>query len=211
MAIKIFIIDTQLLFCEGLVSLLNKEKELEVIGFSKDPNSALLTLKNKKPNIVLIELSFLKNFEIANFISQNREIKFIGMSNFYNEREYLEALKYGIVGFISKEDTKEKFLKIINSVHKEGHSIPRNLSLYILNEIKKTKSTNEFSELTETEKKVLTLLCKGLTNKHIARELKIKEKTVRNHLSNIYLKLGVNSRTQAILKVLEMGQLSLNI
>lgn len=206
--IKVFIIDKQILFGEGLVSLLRKEREINIVGLSTDLESAYLKIKIDKPDIVLTDFSFIKEGEIdklSEFIGQNKDIKFIALNTSCKEQDVIYAFRNGAVAFIRKQDSKDKLLKIIYSTFKEGHSIPRSYSPYILNELRERKSYKKLFSLTKREREILTLLCEGLINKEIAKELKIKEKTVRNILSNIYSKFGINSRSEAILKAIKTG------
>jgi DNA-binding NarL/FixJ family response regulator len=145
--------------------------------------------------------------------SELPDIKVVILSTYEDEKHILDAFRAGADGYIPKTFPAAKMIESIHKLHRDGAMVPDSILPKLIRGVQAMGSgvPAEFggNALTETEIKVLDLVKKGLQNKHIGREMGVSEKTVRNHLNSAFSKMGVKSRTQAIVKALQKGILSL--
>jgi len=204
--IDILIVDDFALLRDGIKGLLSTQEDFNVIGVAENGRKAIKMIKDFKPNIILmdIEMPEMGGFEATSKIkSLYPEIFIIMLTAYASKDEISKGLSSGASGFLSKDLTPEKMYDAIRSVAKGGIAIQDELMQKMVESfINNNKNNIEKSKniLTAREKEVLHLLNDGLNNKMIAESLFISEKTVKNHLHNIYEKLGVKDRLQAIKK-----------
>lgn len=215
--IKILIVDDQRLFRHGLMSLLEQERDFKIVGDASDGQEAFTLTQETKPDIILmdVEMPKLDGIGATRMISERYPNMKILMLSVYNEDErVIAAVKAGASGYILKDADHKEFIKIIKSAY-AGKSIVSpflaNLTPRILSIIRgETEMPEEMDmdihkkfSLTERENKILELLLKGKCNKEIADITHVSVETVKSHLKNIYRKLGVNSRLEAVALFLE--------
>lgn len=201
MNVKVMLTDDHGLVREGVRSLLESSSNIEVIGEAKDGIECLEKLKKIKPDLLLLDI----NMPNMNGIETLQKIKEIDDSlkvlivTVHNEIDYLmKAIDIGVNGYILKESNSSDLKKAIETIMK-GESyfqpslIPKmnsKISDRIV-DVEKSKS------LTKRELEILIQVAKGMLNKEIAINLDISERTVKNHISNIFKKIDVSDRTQA--------------
>ncbi len=200
--IRILIADDHSIVREGLKQLLELESDFEVVGQASNGLETIQSVKNLDPDVLLLDI----NMPIMNGIKALKKIKEDGLRTrvvvltIHEDREYLlETMQIGATGYILKDSDSASLYKAIRDAH-NGHSyIQPKLAAELVKEFNKPKVNKDKSEneLTQREYEVLTLIAEGLNNKDIADTLYISEKTVKNHVSNIFRKINVNDRTQA--------------
>jgi len=215
--IKILIADDQRLFRQGLKSLLEQERDFKIVGDASDGQEAFTLAQETRPDIILmdVEMPKLDGISSARMVAERYPDTKILMLSVYNEDErVIAAIKAGASGYILKDADHREFIKIIKSAH-AGKSIVSpflaNLTPRILAIIRgETRIAEEMDKeimkkfsLTERENKILELLLKGKCNKEIAGFTHVSVETVKSHLQNIYRKLGVSSRLEAVALFLE--------
>ncbi|MBN4069394.1 MAG: DNA-binding response regulator [Alkaliphilus sp.] len=201
--IKILIVDDHSLVREGLKQILELENDMKIVGEAGDGEEAIVMLNQVKPDIVILDI----NMPRMNGIQTLRRMKDMDvtikiiMLTFHEEEEYLrETLNLGANGYVLKDAESESLTKAIREVYIGGTSIPPNIMTSDFE--KQTTYGRKRDEkgkirLTKREYEVLTLIAEGISNKEIAGKLFISEKTVKNHVSSIFKKIGVSDRTQA--------------
>jgi len=203
--VKIAIVDDHALIREGLKKLLELEEDLEIVGLAENGEAALELIEKQNPDVVLLDI----NMPIMNGIDTLKEIKkdFIHtkviMLTIHEDSEYLiETINIGAEGYVLKDADVSSLVRAIIKVNEGGTYIHPTLSGILVKEYKKKdKSMDEVinTSLTKREFEVIRLISQGFNNKEIAKELFISEKTVKNHVSNIFKKIKVTDRTQAAL------------
>lgn len=201
MAVKIVIADDHVMVREGMKQLLELDGDFEVVGEASDGYECLTVLNEVKPDVLLLDINMpnMNGLQTLERIRKDKiDVKVLVLT-IHNEIEYLEKTKnMGVDGYVLKDSESSVLKKAINTVYRGNTYIQSNMAM-MLRERENYMLTyqSEESVLTKREIEVLKLLAEGLFNKEIAYKLLISEKTVKNHVSNIFKKLNVSDRTQA--------------
>lgn len=199
--INVMIADDHAMIREGLKSLLEFDGKIKVIAEAKDGEECLSMIKGVSPDVLLLDINMpnLNGLEVLKTIVKNKYNFKVLILTVHDEVEYLvKALEVGAQGFILKDSPSSELIKAIELINGGGEYIQPNLipklnSTLINKDIDKEK----IDLLTKRELEVLINLANGNFNKNIALKLDISERTVKNHISNIFKKIGVADRTQA--------------
>lgn len=198
---NILIADDHALMREGLKQIIELENDMNVTGFAIDGEDAVLKIKKLKPDVVLLDINMPK----MNGVQVLRRLKDMGLETkviiltFHEGREYLcQTMDMGACGYMIKDTESDILIKAIRDVSRGYNFVHPSLSKIInFKEDDDKYKENKKNKLTRREYEVLELIADGKNNKEIAKDLFISEKTVKNHVSNIFKKLEVNDRTQA--------------
>ncbi len=200
--IEIIIADDHMMIREGLKQLLELDGTMKVIAEANDGEECL-NLLNKKihPDILLLDINMPKKngIEVLEYIKQNKIPVKVLILTVHNEVEYLlKAVDIGIDGYLLKDSSYDELKEAIDVVISGNTYIQPSL-LPALNESMEDYALDKerIECLTKRELDVLRLISEGCSNKKISDELKISERTVKNHISHIFRKIDVEDRTQA--------------
>lgn len=199
--IKIVIADDHLMLREGLKQLLEMDGDIVVAEEAGNGEECLQAMKRVHPDVVLLDINMpvmdgLKMLEILRN-SEWKEQKVLILT-IHNEIEYLmKAMEIGIDGYVLKDADSAILKQAIMTVNEGKEYIDYTMLPMLKEKMAQEKEKREDDKLTRREIEVLKLLAEGLFNKEIAYKLSISEKTVKNHVSNIFKKIGVFDRTQA--------------
>lgn len=202
--INILIADDHTMVRQGLKQILELEKDISVVAMASNGNEAVILAKEHKPDIILMDI----NMPGINGLQAIKEIKQymipcrIIVLTIHEDREYLfKTLQMGAEGYVLKDAEPAVLIEAIRSVYKGQSFIQPNMTRELVKEFNRVtlheKDKSEDNNLTSREIQVLELIAEGMINKEIAKKLYISEKTVKNHVSNIFKKLDVSDRTQA--------------
>ena len=200
-SIKVMIADDHILMREGIKQLLEFDGKIEVIAEANDGEECLEKLKTVKPEVLLLDINMPKKngIEVLKSIrNQNLKVKVLILT-VHNEIEYLlKAVDIGVDGYILKDSESAELKRAIMTVL-EGESYIQSSLIPALNSrlIARDVDKEKIDSLTKRELEVLVQVANGMFNKEIANSLNISERTVKNHLSNIFRKIEVSDRTQA--------------
>ncbi|WFR57502.1 response regulator transcription factor [Anaerocolumna sp. AGMB13025] len=200
--IKIVIADDHRMVREGLKQLLELEGDISVIGEAGDGVSCLSIIEELNPEVVLLDINMplMNGLQVLQKLKENKCNSRILILTIHNEVEYLmKAVDIGVDGYILKDSESDVLRRAIFAV-KSGESYIQSELVSLMKdklENSDTESVMDDNILTKREMEVLRLLTEGLFNKEIAYQLSISEKTVKNHVSNIFKKISVSDRTQA--------------
>ena len=201
MAIKIMIADDHSMIREGLKNLLELDGDIQVIAEAVDGEDCLNKLQVVKPDVLLLDINMPKKngLEVLKSLKSKKSKLKVLVLTVHNEIEYLmKAVDIGVNGYVFKDSESAVLKKAIFTVA-EGESYIQPSLIPALNAkmIETNKDAEQIKSLTKRELDVLKLLAVGLYNKEVGKRLEISERTVKNHVSNIFKKLGVTDRTQA--------------
>ncbi len=200
---RVLIADDQTLFRRGLARLLEEDPRIALVGQATDGNDAVQKTKALSPDVVLMDLRMpgLDGAEATQqIIRDHPEVKVLILSTFEADSYVLQALRAGASGYILKDAEPAAIASSIMSVLSGERVMAGAVANRVLDMLTGSSTPKEFYDgLTAREVEILKLMAKGQANKQIAFNLKISEKTVRNHISHIYEKLQIYDRAQAVL------------
>lgn len=201
MSIKIMIADDHSMIREGLRSLLELEGEIEVIAEAENGEDCLEKLKTYKPDVLLLDIDMPKKngMQVLKVFKEQKIIQKVLVLTVHNQIEYLMgAMDFGVNGYILKDSESRELKKAIFTICEGKTYLPSSLAqLMNSKKMQKNVDSEKIDSLTKRELEVLKLLAVGMYNKEVAQNLAISERTVKNHVSNIFKKLEVTDRTQA--------------
>jgi len=209
------IADNHPAFREGLCQLLEGEEDLKCIAKPEDGEEAVRLAKELAPDVAIIDVAMPK----LNGIEAAKQIKvacpntaILMVSAFGYESYVLASLRAGAAGYLLKSAPLRELTNAVHSVQAGEGVFDLKAASKILQRLSAEKGEEKRSpeELHRRELQVLKLAAKGISNKQIASKLSISERTVQTHLVNIFRKLGVGSRTEAVLHALKEGWLTLD-
>ena len=204
--IRVIIVDDHPLVREGLRKVLTLDHEIEVIDEAGDGQGAINLARRLRPDVILMDINMPGTNGIEATRVIKREIPSAGIIalTIHEEEEYvLELVRAGVSGYVLKDIAPAKLVETIKTVAKGQSVIDPGITNKLFGELsrlsKRRKEKEEWETLTDREMDVLQLMSQGCSNKDIALSLTISEKTVKNHITNIFRKLQVEDRTQAVL------------
>ena len=201
MSIKIMIADDHMMVREGLKQLLELDGDIKVISEANDGLECLDLLNHIHPDVLLLDINMpnMNGLDVLQEIRRKKMDIRVLVLTIHNEVEYLlRAVDIGINGYILKDSESSVLKKAIFAVHNGETYIQPSLSPLLNSKmIDRDLDKEKINSLTKREFDVLKLLAEGLFNKEIAFKLDISERTVKNHVSNIFKKIDVADRTQA--------------
>jgi DNA-binding NarL/FixJ family response regulator len=190
---KILLVDDHTILLDGVKSLLSQEEDLQVVGQASSAEAALEFLKKQDVDLIITDYSMpgMDGLSLLNAVKRITPTTRIIMLSMHDEVHLVkEILKAGVNGYVLKKDTHKELLNAIHDV--------RNGKVYLSSDVNKMLIMNlnnpdEGKLLTDREREILKLIAKEYTNKNIAEELFISERTVETHRKNIFKKTGTNS------------------
>lgn len=194
---RVLIIEDDETIREGFSFLINESEHYRVIKGYATVESALARLKEDDPHVILldIELPGMKGLEAIPRIRQLVPDAYILMLTVYdNEENVFKALSRGASGYLTKNDSTDKIIDAIREVMEGGAPMSMNIAKMVIRSFHK----NQNSPLTKRETEILEQVANGKSRSKIAKEMFIDLETVKSHIKNIYLKLNVHSREDAI-------------
>lgn len=201
MSIKVMLADDHVLMREGIRQLLEFDGSIEVIAEANDGEECIEMLKTVYPQILLLDINMPKKngIEVLQEIkNRNINVKVLILT-VHGEIEYLlKAVDIGVDGYILKDSESSELKKAINAVvNGESYIQPKLIPALNYRLVARDIDKDKIDLLTGRELEVLTQVASGKFNKEIATSLNISERTVKNHISNIFKKIEVSDRTQA--------------
>jgi DNA-binding NarL/FixJ family response regulator len=205
--IKIFVIEDNRLLLNGIVSMINEQKDLKVIAAINDREDTLLKIFKLKPDVVLIDLGLRtqNSLEVVRSVRQkSADMKIIVMDLMPVQSDILDFVKAGASGFILKNAMVHDFLKTIRSVAAGEKVLPAHMTGSLFTQIVEravnggTRDPNlmQAVRMTKRERQVIELIADGLTNKEIGQILHLSPFTVKSHVHNILEKMTLHTRVQ---------------
>jgi len=214
--IKVMIVDDQRLMREGLKTILDLEQDISVIHLAENGEDALAKIKLQEPDVVLMDIRMPVMDGVDCTAAVKRDyphIKVVILTTFDDDEYIIDALSNGAEGYILKDLPSEKLISSIRDVYNGNSIMQPEIAAKVIAHITKNKGASQGSraashksqldELTDREKEILVLVARGMSNNEIARSLFLSIGTVKNHISSIYEKIGVNERSKAIVYAME--------
>jgi DNA-binding NarL/FixJ family response regulator len=203
--IRVLLADDHAIFRDGLRKLLENEDDITIVGEASNGNQAIQLLTKLKPDILLLDLRMpdkdgLAVLEEVNFDSMPTRV--IVLTATEDDREVVRAVRMGARGIVLKDSATELLLKSIRTVHAGEIWLDKKKTSDVIEAFKKSAESGPRREkplLSDREKEIVQLVAQGFRNREIGEKLFISEQTVKNHLHNIFDKLGVSDRLELAL------------
>jgi DNA-binding NarL/FixJ family response regulator len=189
--------------------MLSREGDFKVVGEAKDGVEAVNKAKELSPDVVLMDLR-MPEMDGVEAMRQIRptmpDVKFIILTTYSDDDYIFSGIEAGARAYLLKDAPREDLFKAIRSVYRGESLIQPVVASKLLDRFSQlSRRTPSGDELSERELEVLCLVAKGAANKEISAELNIAQSTVKTHITNIFQKLGVNDRTEAVTQALKKG------
>ena len=213
MSIKVVIADDQAMVRAGLKMILEAEPDIKVVAEADDGNKAVTLARTHRPNVILMDIQMpaLNGLEATKRIHSelNEATQVLILTTFERDDYIYEALRSGASGFILKNAPPEDLVTAVRVVADGNALFAPSVTKRIIREFAHHPSSEMCAEklklITEREREVLLLVAKGKTNNEIAGQLCLSDATVKSHISNIFTKLDLRDRVQAVIFCYECG------
>lgn len=218
--IKIIIADDQELIRQSLQIILGMEKDIEVLDAVENGREVIRSVRKNKPDVILMDIRMpeMDGVVCTQIIKENYpEIKIIILTTFDDDEYVFNALKYGASGYLLKGTSTKELADAIRKVHQGTAMINGDIASKVVKLFSRMAQTNltiqvdeqQTESLKPTEKQIVALVGRGMSNKEIAGKLSLSEGTVRNSLSVILSKLALRDRTQLAIWAVQTGAVNM--
>jgi DNA-binding NarL/FixJ family response regulator len=212
--IRVLLADDQSMFRDGLRTLLSIQPGIQVVGEAKDGREAIAKSQQLRPDVVLMDLRMpgMNGVEATRELRDRQpSVRVIVLTTFDDDEDIFAALRGGAIGYLLKDAPTPKLVEAIELASRGESFLQPSVATKLVAQLSRSTAPAPVPRrglvdlLTERERTVLQHLVRGLSNKEIGRALRITEGTVKNHMTSILEKLGVQDRTQAALKAQAAG------
>lgn len=196
------LVDDHAVLRDGLKSILEMAEDMKVVAESLTGKDALPMIEAYQPDIVLMDINMpdMNGIEVTKVIKEKYpEIKVLILTMHSHDEYFMSAIREGANGYLLKDAPSDQVVDAIRTVIKGESVIHPTMTKVLLDFHQKKQEPKKESKLTEREKEVLVCLVEGLSNKEIGERLFISDKTVKIHVSKIFKKLNVKSRSQVLI------------
>ena len=217
-SIRLVIAEDETVVRTMLARLLDLEEDITVVGAAPDGDTALSVVRHQKPDVLLSDIQMPGQDGIAltaALKAEMPELKIVILTIFRDDPHVFDAIKAGALGYLLKDSTPEEIVAAIRAAARGEALLSPPVAARVMQEFsrlshQRAADNKVFSELTDREREVLKLVAAGKRNREIGDALFITEKTVKNHISNIFSKLHANDRTEAAMFAARQGLVDLN-
>ncbi len=215
-AIKVLIVDDHTVVRDGLTTMLGREKDFSVVGEAKNGVEAVDRAGRLRPDVVLMDLRMpeMDGVEAMRRIgTADPEVKFIVLTTFDTDEYIFDAIEAGAKGYLLKDASRDELFQAVRAVHRGESLIQPGVAARVLDRFAQLSRQAAQAPgpwaLSGRELEVLRLIASGAANKEIGVSLNISESTVKTHVANIFQKLDVRDRTEAVALAMQKGIIKL--
>ncbi|UCC59526.1 MAG: response regulator transcription factor [Dehalococcoidia bacterium] len=215
--IKLLIADDHVLVRDGTRRILETEKDLQVIAEAGDGEEAVMLTSRLQPDVAIVDIAMpkLDGIEVTKKIKECCPATAVLILTAYDDDQFIfNLLAAGAAGYLLKSVRSQELVDAVRALH-AGESVlhptvTRKVLDHFIATSGKAKQQEPMETLSHREMEIMKLVTRGLSNKDIADELYLSMRTVQSHLGSIFSKLGVGSRTEAVVRALKEGWLTLD-
>jgi DNA-binding NarL/FixJ family response regulator len=213
-AIRVLLADDHIIVRAGIRQFIELSPDVQVVGEASNGREACELLEQLKPDVAVldIQMPLMSGIEVARWIRTKRLPIGVLVLTAYDDMPYVQAvLQAGANGYVLKTANPKEIVEGIRDVFQGKSVLDSALTQKLMAKLVGKSESASVEPLTERELQILILTGKGFTNKAIAVQLGISDRTVQNHLSNIFQKLNAESRTEAVMQAVSRGLISADI
>jgi two-component system response regulator DevR len=207
--ISVFLVDDHEVVRRGIRELLEAEGDVQVVGEAAGVEEALVRLPRVRPSVAVLDVR-LPDGDGVSLCRELRatmpEVACLMLTSFADDEALLNAVLAGASGYVLKDVRGNDLVAGIRTVAAGGSLLDPHAASLVLDRLRAPKAPDVLATLSEQERKILALIGEGLTNRQIAGRLVLAEKTVKNYVSNVLAKLGLQRRTQVAVLATELRQ-----
>ena len=209
-AVKVFLVDDHEVVRRGLIDLIGSDPELQVVGVAGSVASAMAKIPALRPDVAVLDVRLPDGNGIElcrDLLSKMPDLRCLMLTSFTSDEAMLDAILAGASGYVVKDIKGMELAKAIKDVGAGRSLLDNRAAAALMARLRgAAERSDPLSGLTEQERVLLGLLGEGLTNKQIAARMFLAEKTVKNYVSRLLAKLGMERRTQAAVFVSKLQQ-----
>lgn len=204
--IRVMLVDDHTVLRDGLKSIFDLEDDIEVVGEAVSGQEVVAKISETIPDVVLMDINLpdMSGVDVTAVVkSRFPECKILVLTMYSHDEYFMSAIRSGADGYLLKDVPSQEVVEAIRTVARGESVVHPSLTKKLLDFHKRQTRSKETTELTDREGEILSCLVEGLSNKEIAEQLGISDKTVKIHVSNIFKKLKVKSRSQAVIYAIQ--------
>lgn len=214
--IRVVLADDHAVVRKGIREFLEESGDILVVAEAADGDAALTAIRNEQPDVAVLDIQMPRRtgIEVTRAVRSERLPVGVLVLTAYDDDPYVQAvLESGANGYVLKNASSEEIVQAVHTVREGQMALDPAIARKI---VARWMSAGQVPpgpaepHPSPREMDVLRLVARGLTNKAIAAQLKISERTVQGHIANLFAKLGVNSRTEAVVRAAQLGWVNLN-
>jgi DNA-binding NarL/FixJ family response regulator len=212
--IRVILADDHKVVRAGIRQFLESDPAIQVVAEASNGQEACVLIEEHKPDVIVLDIQMpnMSGIEVTSWIRTHRLSTGVLILTAYDDDPYVQAvLKAGANGYVMKSAEPQEIVQAVRDVFNGKSVLDAALAQKLFTRIARTEDNSLVEPLTDRELEVLTLTAKGLTNKVIAVQLGISDRTVQNHLANVFSKLQADSRTEAVMRAVSLGLINSDI
>jgi len=213
-AIRVILADDHVVVRAGIRQFLEQNSDMQVVAEASNGQEACELLEKLKPDVAVldIQMPLMSGIEVTRWIRANKLPIGVLVLTAYDDDPYVQAvLQAGANGYVLKTSEPQEIVQGVRDVFNGKSVLDVTLTQKLIARLAGREKSSMIMPLTDRELQILTLAGKGFTNKAIGMQLGISDRTVQNHLANIFQKLNAESRTEAVMRGVSLGLISPNI
>jgi two-component system, NarL family, response regulator DevR len=207
---RVFLLDDHEIVRRGLRELLDAEDDLEVVGEASTVEEALMRVPPTRPDVAILDVRLPDGNGVEacrDIRSGHPEIQCLMLTSFSDDEALFDSIMAGAAGYLLKQIRGPDLVDSVRRVAAGQSLLDPTVTAKVLDRLRRPpKEDEQLARLTEQERKILDLLAQGLTNRQIGEQLYLAEKTVKNYVSNLLMKLGMHRRTEAAVYAARLAQ-----
>src|SRR5512133_929146 len=206
--IRVILADDHAVVRAGIRMFMERASDIEVVGEADDGEQAQAMIQQLHPDVAVLDIQMPKatGIDVTRWVRTNARDTGVLILTAYNDDPYIIAvLQAGANGYVLKTALPLEIIQAVRDVHEGKSAIQQAIAQKIVAFVTQQKNEPPVEGLTDREMEVILALAKGLTNKAIATQLNISDRTVQGHIAHIFNKMGVSNRTEAVMRAVAFG------
>ncbi len=206
--IRVLLADDHSIVRAGIRRFLEQPGDIEIVAEAEDGESAKVLIAEHKPDVAVLDIQMPKasGIEVTRWVRANIQGVGVLILTAYDDTPYvMGVLQAGANGYVLKTASPEELIQAVYDVHAGKSALDAAIARKVMTQMFDQHKSSAFQPLTDREMDVLQLAAKGFTNKAIATQLDISDRTVQGHLAHIFDKLQADSRTEAVMRAVSLG------